>query len=78
MRHIGKAKPAFTDRIERVVQDETDKLNGSISAEHGLGLAKRDAIARYKSADELEVMRALKRTLDPKNILNPGKLLPAP
>jgi FAD/FMN-containing dehydrogenase len=52
-------------------------LRGSISAEHGLGLAKNDAIALYKSVDEIGLMRALKRTLDPNSILNPGKLLPS-
>ena len=62
--------------LEHVVQDVTAKLGGSISAEHGLGLAKNADIERYKSADEIALMRALKRTLDPKNILNPGKLLP--
>lgn len=68
---------AARDGIERAVQDETAKLRGSISAEHGLGLAKNEAIARYRSADEIALMRELKRTLDPKNILNPGKVLPA-
>jgi len=63
--------------IERAVHQETSRLRGSISAEHGLGLAKNDAIARYKSADEIALMGALKRTLDPNNILNPGKLLPS-
>ena len=67
---------AARDGIERAVQDETAKLRGSISAEHGLGLAKNEAIARYRSADEIALMRALKHTLDPNNILNPGKLLP--
>ena len=43
--------------------------------EHGLGIMKVDEIARYKSAAELDVMRALKRTLDPNGILNPGKVL---
>jgi FAD/FMN-containing dehydrogenase len=62
--------------LERVVQEETVRLGGSISAEHGLGLAKNADIARYKSEAEIELMRALKRTLDPRNILNPGKLLP--
>ena len=62
--------------LEHIVQEETAKLGGSISAEHGLGLAKNEDIQRYKSADEIALMRALKRTLDPKNILNPGKLLP--
>ena len=67
---------AARPRIERAVWETTLKLNGSISAEHGLGLAKNDAIAGYKSAAEIALMRALKYTLDPKNILNPGKLLP--
>jgi FAD/FMN-containing dehydrogenase len=67
---------AARDAIERIVQDETEKLGGSISAEHGLGIAKNAAIARYKSAAEIDVMRALKHALDPGNILNPGKLLP--
>jgi FAD/FMN-containing dehydrogenase len=62
--------------LESIVSDQIAKLNGSISAEHGLGLAKNSAIARYKSAAELDLMRALKRTLDPNAILNPGKLLP--
>jgi FAD/FMN-containing dehydrogenase len=68
---------AAREDIERAVQDAAAKLRGSISAEHGLGLAKNEAIARYKSAAEIELMHALKRTLDPKNILNPGKLLPS-
>jgi FAD/FMN-containing dehydrogenase len=63
--------------IERVIQDTTNTFNGSISAEHGLGVAKNDANARYRSTDEIALMRALKHTLDPKNILNPGKLLPS-
>jgi FAD/FMN-containing dehydrogenase len=50
-------------------------FHGSISAEHGLGVMKRDEILRYKSQTEMDVMRALKKTLDPKNILNPGKVV---
>jgi len=46
-----------------------------LCAEHGIGVAKRDEILRYKGQKELELMRALKRTLDPHNILNPGKLI---
>ena len=63
--------------IERAVHDTTEKFHGSISAEHGLGLAKNEVIALYKPTQEIEIMRALKRTLDPNNILNPGKLLPS-
>jgi FAD/FMN-containing dehydrogenase len=71
-----RALLAARDTLERAVQEETERFRGSISAEHGLGLAKNQTIARYKSASEIELMRALKRTLDPNNILNPGKLLP--
>jgi FAD/FMN-containing dehydrogenase len=68
---------AARPKVERAVQDATAQLHGSISAEHGLGILKNDANARLKSAAEIELMRALKRTLDPNNILNPGKLLPS-
>lgn len=61
--------------VSRVVHDLVHQLGGSISAEHGLGVMKRDEILRYKSADEMDVMRVLKRTLDPNNILNPGKVV---
>lgn len=65
------------NEIAREIHDIAHALGGSISAEHGLGVMKRDEIARYKSAAEIELMRALKRTLDPNNILNPGKVTPA-
>jgi FAD/FMN-containing dehydrogenase len=63
------------DEIQRLVHDVVRDFGGSISAEHGIGVQKRDQLPRYKSAAELDVMRALKRTLDPGNILNPGKVL---
>ena len=52
-----------------------DELQGSISAEHGLGQMKRDEITRHKSAVELDMMRAIKHALDPLGIMNPGKVL---
>ena len=51
------------------------QLSGSISAEHGVGQLKRDAILGQKSALEMELMRALKNALDPKGLMNPGKVL---
>jgi FAD/FMN-containing dehydrogenase len=63
------------EEINRIVHDIVDRFGGSISAEHGVGVLKRDEIMRYKSAAEIDVMRALKRTLDPNNILNPGKVV---
>jgi len=51
-------------------------VGGSISAEHGIGIEKRDHLAISRSPAEIALMRRLKATLDPKGILNPGKLLP--
>ncbi|MEY4729765.1 MAG: hypothetical protein RL020_923 [Pseudomonadota bacterium] len=70
--------PAFiaqTEPVNRVVHDLVNALNGSISAEHGIGQLKRDELLRYKSEVEIEMMRALKKTFDPNNIMNPGKIL---
>ncbi len=61
--------------VSRIVYDTVAALGGSISAEHGLGQLKREEILRHKGPLELELMRALKRTLDPKGLMNPGKLL---
>ncbi len=55
--------------------DLVESLGGSISAEHGIGRLKAAEFARRADAVELSVMRALKRALDPKGILNPGKVL---
>jgi FAD/FMN-containing dehydrogenase len=62
-------------RVAGLVYDITAALGGSISAEHGIGLAKREDLQRYRSAVELSLMRAVKRALDPDNIMNPGKVL---
>ena len=51
------------------------ELAGSISAEHGVGRLKRDEITHYKAPVEIELMRKIKRTLDPDNIMNPGKVV---
>jgi FAD/FMN-containing dehydrogenase len=61
--------------VNRIVYDTVDALGGSISAEHGLGQLKRDEIRRHKSAVELDLMRTLKKALDPQGLMNPGKLL---
>jgi FAD/FMN-containing dehydrogenase len=51
------------------------RLGGSISAEHGIGVMKKKLLPQVKDPVALDVMRALKRTLDPNGILNPGKVL---
>ena len=62
--------------VTDIVHEITDGLNGSFSAEHGIGLLKLREMTLYKSPVELELMRSLKMALDPDNILNPGKVLP--
>ncbi|HRK24256.1 MAG TPA: FAD-binding oxidoreductase [Beijerinckiaceae bacterium] len=64
------------DRFNRIVHDIVADLGGSISAEHGIGLIKLHELARYKDPVALDLMARLKATLDPHNILNPGKVLP--
>ncbi len=64
-----------TAAINRLVHDSVARFGGSISAEHGLGQLKREEIRRYKSSLELELMRKIKRTVDPHGIMNPGKVL---
>lgn len=66
---------AASDAIEDAVYDIIDRHQGSISAEHGVGLARRDDIARRKQPAEIAMMRAVKRALDPLNIMNPGKMI---
>jgi FAD/FMN-containing dehydrogenase len=59
--------------VHRVVHDVVASLGGSISAEHGIGVAKREEIRRYKSPVEIALMQRIKAALDPKGIMNPGK-----
>jgi FAD/FMN-containing dehydrogenase len=74
----GVDKAGFLERWDEVnaaVFDVVAKHGGSISAEHGVGVMKRDLLPNVKDPVALDLMRTLKRTLDPKNILNPGKVL---
>jgi FAD/FMN-containing dehydrogenase len=66
---------AHQDAVNRIVHDSVAAMNGSISAEHGVGALKRDELPRYKPAVELDMMRAIKAALDPLGIMNPGKIL---
>ena len=63
------------EAVNRIVYREVERLGGSISAEHGLGQLKREAIRSHKSRLELELMRKLKAALDPRAMMNPGKVL---
>ena len=66
---------AHEQEINDLVNDAVHARGGSISAEHGLGQLKRQAITRYKSALELELMRRIKAALDPLGLMNPGKVI---
>jgi D-lactate dehydrogenase (cytochrome) len=75
---VGGDRAAFLARwseLNRVVHDIVGAMEGSISAEHGLGRLKREEITHYKAPLELELMRRVKRALDPQNIMNPGKVV---
>jgi FAD/FMN-containing dehydrogenase len=74
----GTSREAFLAReasIKRVIHDMVSDFGGSFSAEHGIGRLKVEELERYASPVELDLMRAVKRALDPHGILNPGKVL---
>lgn len=74
----GTSGEAFIEKqeaINRVVHDSVNRFDGSISAEHGLGALKREEILRYKSDVEMNLMRTIKKALDPLNLMNPGKVV---
>ena len=75
---VGMDKAAFLaswEGFNRIVHDLVAAQDGSISAEHGIGLLKREELVRYKDPVALAVMAALKQALDPADLLNPGKVL---
>jgi FAD/FMN-containing dehydrogenase len=85
--HLGDGNLHFTvfptrddavlkDRVMELVEDVVAELGGSFSAEHGVGLSKLNSMARRKDPVALEVMRAVKRALDPEGRMNPGKVIP--
>lgn len=82
--HINIMKPegmekseflAHTKQADPAIFELVRKHGGSISAEHGIGLLKKDYLSFSRSSGELDMLRTLKRALDPHNILNPGKIL---
>ena len=70
-RHCADAAPGLTAGHAAGI---TGEFGGSISAEHGIGILKRHYLKMSRTAEEIETMRTLKRALDPKNILNPGRI----
>lgn len=85
--HLGDGNLHFTayptrddktlkDKLLEVIEDVVADLGGSFSAEHGVGLSKLPSMSRRKDPVALDVMRAVKRALDPDNRMNPGKVIP--
>ena len=68
----AKAFLAHTETITRAIHDLVAEMEGSFSAEHGIGRLKRDELERYRDPLDLEIMQAMKSALDPRGILNPG------
>ncbi len=66
---------ALQQQLLEALYDEVDRLGGSISAEHGVGRAKRHAVSARKSAAALGLSHKIKRAIDPDNIMNPGVVL---
>jgi FAD/FMN-containing dehydrogenase len=82
--HYNVTQPEGMDRsryialwqdMAHAVHALVDDMGGSISAEHGIGRLKRDELPSHKSAIEMRLMRAIKQTLDPRGILNPGRVV---
>jgi len=82
--HLNVSQPPGMDRnaflarageVNAAVYAVVADLGGTVSAEHGIGRAKRDLLPTVKSPVEMDLMRRLKKALDPKGILNPGKVL---
>ena len=63
------------DQLYELIYEHVAKYNGAISAEHGIGQTKRAQLAKVKAPEVLDVMRAIKASIDPKNLMNPGKVI---
>jgi FAD/FMN-containing dehydrogenase len=75
---VGADKESFLkewSRLNRIVHDLVGELGGSFSAEHGIGVLKKEELRHYRSAIELELMGRIKAALDPTGLMNPGKIL---
>ena len=73
---VGSSDPETRTRVEEMVYSPLTRIAGSVSGEHGIGMEKRKHLSLSRSRDEIRTMRLLKQALDPKGILNPGRVFP--
>jgi FAD/FMN-containing dehydrogenase len=71
---VGSHDPGEVHAVDSIIYEALGRRQGVISAEHGIGLQKREFLKHSRSADEIALMKTLKTALDPKGILNPGKI----
>ena len=74
--YLSDTSGLLQDLITEAIEDVVLALNGSFSAEHGIGLSKKSSMARRKDPIALEMMSAIKTAFDPKNLMNLGKVYP--
>jgi len=71
---VGSREPGELHAVESIIYEELGRCQGVVSAEHGIGLDKREFLKHSRSEVEISLMKTLKQALDPKGILNPGKI----
>ena len=72
---VGSDSEEDHQRVNELVYGPLQAIGGSVSAEHGIGLEKRAYLPLSRTPEEISLMRTLKRALDSKNLLNPGKVI---
>jgi FAD/FMN-containing dehydrogenase len=72
---VGSMEEEAVHAVDKMVYELLAQHQGVISAEHGIGLVKRPFLHHSRSEEEIALMKTIKTAMDPKNILNPGKIL---
>ena len=72
--HVGEQTRSLHLQIDEIIYGLIQELHGAVSAEHGIGIMKKQFLSYSKSEPEIALMKALKQTMDPQGILNPGRV----